>query len=93
MLRCYQGWDRRVTVLFALCAKLQERLLDLLITIKPKLNDRKLESVSLVGDLYQIATLAESFTAQRPRSNKNWGHLADALDREGSFVQHMMLFP
>jgi hypothetical protein len=75
------------------CAKFQERPPDLLIKIKPKLHDRKLESGSLVDDLYQVATLAESFTTQRPRSNKNWGHLTDALDREGSFIQHMMLGP
>jgi hypothetical protein len=69
-----------------LCAKLQERSLDLLIKIKPKLHDKQFESGSLASDLYQVAALAESFTAQRPRSNKNWGHLADALDREGSLV-------
>jgi len=70
----------------AMSAVLQEcfdNIKDLLITIKPKLHDRKLESGSLVEDLYQVAALAESFTAQRPRSNRNWGHLADALDREG----------
>ncbi|KIM81848.1 hypothetical protein PILCRDRAFT_8503 [Piloderma croceum F 1598] len=59
------------------------RSLDLLVKIKPKLNDAQLESGPLVHDLYQVAALAESFTAQRPKSNKNWGHLADALDREG----------
>lgn len=74
-----------------LCAKLQERPLDLLIKIKPKLNDKQPESASLVNDLYQVAAHAESFTRQRPRSNKNWGHLADALDREGSFAQHTVL--
>ena len=69
------------------------RFVDLLITVKPKLHDRTLECGSLVDDLYQIATLAESFTKERPRSNKNWSHLADALDREGSFLQHMILSP
>lgn len=69
-----------------LCAKLQERSPDLLIKIKPKLHDKQFESGSLASDLYQVAALSESFTAQRPRSNKNWGHLADALDREGLLV-------
>jgi len=37
----------------------------------------------LVEELGQMAMLAESFTEQRPRSNKNWQDLADSLDQEG----------
>jgi hypothetical protein len=58
-------------------------LLDLLIKVKAKLNDDHVGSGSLADELYQVAALAENFTAQRPRSNKNWSQLADTLDREG----------
>lgn len=44
----------------------------------------------MVQDLNQLATLAESFAEQRPRSNKDWVQLADSLDQEGSpFLLHM----
>lgn len=34
--------------------------------------------------LIQIASLAESFTEQRPKSSRStWSHLADSLDQEG----------
>ena len=36
-----------------------------------------------VEDLNQVASLAESFSDQRPRSSKSWSHLADSLDQEG----------
>lgn len=61
-------------------------LLDLLIKVKAKLNDDSFASGSLADELYQVAVLAENFTAQRPRSNKNWSQLADTLDREGTSV-------
>lgn len=68
--------------------------LDLLVKIKPKLHDNKVKSGSLVDNLNQVAALAESFTAQRPRSNKNWSQLADTLDREGSFcLAHVLNSP
>lgn len=36
-----------------------------------------------VEDLNQVASLAESFSDQRPRSSKSWSHLANSLDQEG----------
>jgi len=57
---------------------------DLLITAKPQL-DNPDPSVrpTLIEKLRQVASLAESFTEQRPRSNKSWIQLADELDQEG----------
>lgn len=61
---------------------------DLLIKTKLKLDDADgAVRVSVVKDLHQVAVLAESFTEQRPKSNKNWIHLADTLDREGLLLQ------
>lgn len=58
---------------------------DLLATTKPKLDGPNgALRASSVDDLHQVVSLAESFTEQRPRSNKNWIHLADTLDREGA---------
>ncbi|KZP32796.1 SPO22-domain-containing protein [Athelia psychrophila] len=56
---------------------------DLLIKIKPGLSANKLDVGSILDDLSEVAALAEAFTAQRPRSKKNWVQFADALDREG----------
>ncbi|PFH47187.1 hypothetical protein AMATHDRAFT_124143, partial [Amanita thiersii Skay4041] len=57
---------------------------DLLIAIKPRLDDPELPNrPSLVNDLYQLAVLAESFSQKRPRSNNAWIDLADSLDQEG----------
>ncbi|TFK38784.1 meiosis protein SPO22/ZIP4 like-domain-containing protein [Crucibulum laeve] len=61
-----------------------ESIMELLATIKPLLDDPKHSNrPSVVEDLEQVASLAESFIEQRPRSNKSWSHLADALDQEG----------
>ncbi|OBZ78675.1 hypothetical protein A0H81_00255 [Grifola frondosa] len=61
-----------------------EEIQSILTKIKPKLNDSRQSAwIPLRTDLLQIAVLAESFTKQRPRSNKEWRHLADTLDREG----------
>lgn len=58
--------------------------LDLLAETKPHLNDNDFPNrPSLVQNLHQIASLAESFTEQRPRSTGNWGQFADNLDQEG----------
>lgn len=59
---------------------------DLLIQIKPKLSGDKANDPTLVTQLHGLANLAESFTEQRPRSNKTWLHLADNLDREGEYL-------
>ncbi|OSX68030.1 hypothetical protein POSPLADRAFT_1128843, partial [Postia placenta MAD-698-R-SB12] len=56
----------------------------ILISIKPKVNDsRRRTWSSICTELQQLASLAESITRQRPRSNKEWAHIADTLDREG----------
>jgi hypothetical protein len=55
---------------------------DLLLRVK----DVKNRGTLLVEDLHQLAALAESFTEQRPRSNKTWVHLAETLDREGERI-------
>ncbi|KAI0935752.1 hypothetical protein AcV5_004080 [Taiwanofungus camphoratus] len=61
-----------------------EAIQNILIDIKPRLNDSRGSALSSIcGDLQRLAVLAESFTSQRPRSNKDWVHLADTLDREG----------
>ncbi|CCL98934.1 uncharacterized protein FIBRA_00941 [Fibroporia radiculosa] len=60
------------------------RILDILINIKANLNDNKRSARSTIcTELQKLASLAESFTKQRPRSNKDWIRLADDLDREG----------
>jgi len=57
---------------------------DLLAETKPHLRGSDIpDQPLLVQNLHQIASLAESFSEQRPRSN-NWSHLADNLDQEGS---------
>jgi hypothetical protein len=58
---------------------------DLLLRVKDVKNARS----SIIDDLHQVAALAESFTEQRPKSNKGWLDMADALDREG---QHTCLY-
>lgn len=75
-----------MTLLYTWIAKLiscaQRSSVDLLLRVK----DVKTRGTLLVEDLHQLAALAESFTEQRPRSNKSWIHLAEALDREGQYV-------
>lgn len=59
--------------------------MDLLVKTKPNLSDTDTPNQPLlVQNLHQVASLAESFSEQRPRSNSNWSHLADNLDQEGS---------
>ncbi|KAK2464868.1 hypothetical protein APHAL10511_002944 [Amanita phalloides] len=61
-----------------------DSILDLLIRIKPCLDDTNLPNrPSLIQDLHQVATLAEAFSEQKPRSNKAWAEFADSLDQEG----------
>ncbi|KAJ7752626.1 meiosis protein SPO22/ZIP4 like-domain-containing protein [Mycena metata] len=57
---------------------------DLLVATKPQLDnpDPSARPV-LIEKLRQVATLAESFTEQRPKSNKSWIQLSDELDQEG----------
>ncbi|KAF7340474.1 hypothetical protein MVEN_01967700 [Mycena venus] len=59
-------------------------IIDLLITAKPQL-DNPDPSVrpTLIEKLRQVASLAESFAEQRPKSNKSWLQLSDELDQEG----------
>ncbi|KAJ7609436.1 hypothetical protein FB45DRAFT_944458 [Roridomyces roridus] len=57
---------------------------DLVITVKPQLDKPDPEGrLSLIEKLRQIASLAESFTEQRPKSTKSWLPLSDELDQEG----------
>ncbi|KAJ7461286.1 hypothetical protein B0H11DRAFT_119781 [Mycena galericulata] len=57
---------------------------DLIISAKPQL-DNPDPSVRppLIEKLRHVASLAESFTEQRPKSNKSWLQLSDELDQEG----------
>ncbi|KAH9947352.1 meiosis protein SPO22/ZIP4 like-domain-containing protein [Amylocystis lapponica] len=65
-------------------AQLFDAINDILVPIKPKLNETKPGALLAIrSDLHQIAVLAQSFSQQRPRSNKDWLHHADSLDREG----------
>ncbi|PCH33182.1 hypothetical protein WOLCODRAFT_93070 [Wolfiporia cocos MD-104 SS10] len=67
-----------------LCTATSSIRADALISVKQKLGDsRRSSRVSICAELYQLASLAESFSQQRPRSNKDWVHQADTLDREG----------
>ncbi|KAF9229784.1 hypothetical protein BS17DRAFT_771925 [Gyrodon lividus] len=59
-----------------------ESSLELLIKIKPKLKDIQTNDGSVVQDLHQITSLAQSFSELRLKSSKK-SHLADALDQEG----------
>ncbi|RDB27351.1 TPR repeat-containing protein ZIP4 [Hypsizygus marmoreus] len=64
--------------------KTYDSIKEILLTIKPKLNDPKPPTrPSLTEDLHRVASLAESFTEQRPKSNKSWVQFADSLDQEG----------
>ncbi|THU92597.1 hypothetical protein K435DRAFT_726088 [Dendrothele bispora CBS 962.96] len=57
---------------------------DILITTKAQLDDTDVTiRPSLIQNLRHVATLAESFTEQRPKSEKEWIQLADTLDQEG----------
>ncbi|KXN85140.1 hypothetical protein AN958_11630 [Leucoagaricus sp. SymC.cos] len=64
--------------------QIHESIMDLLTKTKPHLSDSDIPNrPPLVQNLHQIASLAENFSEQRPRSNSNWNHLADSLDQEG----------
>ncbi|KAI9566962.1 meiosis protein SPO22/ZIP4 like-domain-containing protein [Boletus coccyginus] len=62
-------------------SKFRRHSLELLIKIKPKLSDIQSDA-HVVKDLDHITSLAQSFSEQRPKSDKK-SHLADALDQEG----------
>ncbi|KAI0344026.1 hypothetical protein BDW22DRAFT_1412644 [Trametopsis cervina] len=64
-----------------------EAIVDILMQIKPKLNETKWSaSSSLISDLHKLATLAESMGQHRLRSNRDWLAVADTLDREGVYL-------
>ena len=59
--------------------------LDLLLVIKPRLGEAKRSAWSLlIPDRDKVAAQAEAISQQRPKSNKDWQDVADALDREGA---------
>ncbi|KAJ6505545.1 hypothetical protein C8R45DRAFT_1209240 [Mycena sanguinolenta] len=64
--------------------QISDSIKDLLITAKPQLdNPDPSVQPTLIEKLRQVGSLAESFTEQRPKSNKNWLQLSDELDQEG----------
>ncbi|KAI0727576.1 hypothetical protein C8Q72DRAFT_839118 [Fomitopsis betulina] len=66
-----------------------ETIKGLLITIKPKLIDASTKQhgwSTTHSELLRLSSLAESFSKQRPRSNKEWIPIADTLDREGVWL-------
>ncbi|KAI0802995.1 hypothetical protein BC629DRAFT_1284035 [Irpex lacteus] len=72
--------------LVKLCEYLILRLdhTDLLVQIKPRLNDPKRSAEgSLISDLHKLAAVAESVCKQRPHTSHEWLAAADSLDREG----------
>ncbi|KAF8883838.1 hypothetical protein BD779DRAFT_1674370 [Infundibulicybe gibba] len=48
-------------------------------------------STALIQDLHQVASLAESFAQQRPKSNKS-SQFAESLDQEGRFLAPLAYF-
>lgn len=70
-----------------LCSPTYSTFIDLLITAKPQLdNPDPAVRPPLIEKLRQVASLAESFTEQRPKSNKSWLQLSDELDQEGPLI-------
>lgn len=63
--------------------QIYDSIMELLLKVKPMLDNPKENWRAAVEDLNQVASLAESFSDQRPRSSKSWSHLADSLDQEG----------
>jgi hypothetical protein len=61
--------------------------------VKPLLDDQQHQNWPLVTqELAQITSLVNSFTEQRPKSNRlSWNHLADSLDQEGSSHRVVLL--
>lgn len=82
-------WNQRLTFMPLITSAHS----DLLVKTKPHLNDGDVPNrPSLVQNLHQIASLAESFSEQRPRSDNSWNHLADNLDQEGQATFSGQLF-
>ncbi|KAF8179159.1 meiosis protein SPO22/ZIP4 like-domain-containing protein [Pholiota molesta] len=65
--------------------ELHTSILEHLSKVKPLLDDPKHPNwPSIIEELNQVTSQAESFTEQRPKSSKaTWSHLADSLDQEG----------
>lgn len=64
--------------------QIYDSIMELLLKVKPVLDNPKGQDWrAAVEDLNQVASLAESFSDQRPRSSKSWSHLANSLDQEG----------
>ncbi|PPQ99580.1 hypothetical protein CVT26_008401 [Gymnopilus dilepis] len=74
-----------VSRLQELHASILDLVLEHLTAVKPFLdNPQNLQWSSMTEKLIQIASLAELFTEQRPKSSRStWSHLADSLDQEG----------
>ncbi|RDX43939.1 hypothetical protein OH76DRAFT_1128530 [Lentinus brumalis] len=52
--------------------------------IKPRLNGKHPDWISVRSDLLHLSTLAEALSKHRPRAKReDWSHRADDLDREG----------
>ncbi|OJA21094.1 hypothetical protein AZE42_07730 [Rhizopogon vesiculosus] len=62
--------------------ELYDNIKELLIRIKPKLKDGTAKEGTITQDLHKIASLAQAFAEQRPKSSKSC-QLADFLDQEG----------
>lgn len=81
--------------LVKLCEYLILRLdhTDLLVQIKPRLNDPKRSAEgSLISDLHKLAAVADSVCKQRPHTSHEWLAAADSLDREGACIlRHLRL--
>ncbi|KAF8637477.1 hypothetical protein AX16_010805 [Volvariella volvacea WC 439] len=61
-----------------------ESIKDLLLTTKVQLEDLEQSSQAvLVKNLHKVASLAESYTEQRPKSNQTDASFSDILDQEG----------
>jgi hypothetical protein len=68
--------------------------IDLLIAAKPQLdNPDPTVWPNLIEKLRQVTSLAESFTEQRPKSNKSWVQLSDELDQEGLLQALFLINP
>ncbi|TFY60989.1 hypothetical protein EVG20_g7223 [Dentipellis fragilis] len=67
---------------------LKELSTDLLVKIKPNLSrtNHPGPDSSLVKDLFELSALAEKLVLLRPRPSSEWQTVADALDREGTYL-------
>ncbi|KAA1468362.1 hypothetical protein DENSPDRAFT_459873 [Dentipellis sp. KUC8613] len=61
---------------------------DLLVKIKPNLSrtNHPGPDSALVKDLFELSALAEKLVLLRPRPSSEWQTVADALDREGTYL-------